>query len=155
MKNLEIAEALNDLAELSDYAGDNPFKARAYRVAALTLKQLETPIEPIAEQGLEALKSLPGVGTEIAEKIRQYLQTGTIKRLEELKAQIPMGILHLLRLPGLGPKTVKMLYEEFGIDSVEKLREVMASDESKARSGLGEQKLKRIQKVLDEVKEGR
>lgn len=152
MKNLEIAEALSDLADLSDYAGDNPFKARAYRMAALTLRHLETPIEQIAEQGLEALKSLPGIGTEIAEKIRQYLQTGTIKRLEELKAQTPVGILPLLRLPGLGPKTVKMLYEELGIDSVESLREVIESGKIMDLPGFGEQKRKRIRKILNEVR---
>lgn len=153
MKNLEIAEALNDLADLSDYTGDNPFKARAYRMAALTLKQLDTPIEQIVEQGIGALKSLPGVGTEIAEKMQQYLQTGTIKRLEELKAQVPTGILPLLRLPGLGPKTVRMLYSELGIDSPESLRDALESGKVLQLPGFGERKRKQILQSMREAGE--
>jgi DNA polymerase (family 10) len=153
MRNLEIAEALNDLADLSDYAGDNPFKARAYRMAALTLKQLDTPIEQVAEQGIDALKSLPGVGTEIAEKIQQYLQTGTIKRLEELKAEVPAGILPLLRLPGLGPKTAKVLYLELGIDSVESLQDALESGAVLKLPGFGERRQKQILQSMREVRE--
>lgn len=152
MRNLEIAEALNDLADLSDYAGDNPFKARAYRMAALTLKQLDTPIEQVAEQGIDALKSLPGVGTEIAEKIQQYLQTGTIKRLEALKAEVPAGILPLLRLPGLGPKTAKVLYSELGIDSVESLQDALESGAVLKLPGFGE---RRRQQILQSMREAR
>lgn len=153
MRNLEIAEALNDLADLSDYAGDNPFKARAYRMAALTLKQLDTPIEQVAEQGIDALKSLPGVGTEIAEKIQQYLQTGTIKRLEALKAEVPAGILPLLRLPGLGPKTAKVLYSELGIDSVESLQDALESGAVLKLPGFGERRRQQILQSMREVRE--
>jgi hypothetical protein len=101
MSNEAIAQQFLELADLTDFVGDSPFKARAYRQAAQVLESLQTPIETLAEGGVDALAALPGIGDAIAEKILAYLQKGTIPKREELLQKVPAGVLEVMAAPGI------------------------------------------------------
>ena len=151
MKNQAIAEIFEDIADMLEFLGDNPFRVRAYRQAARVLYDLEDPIEEIAKGGVEALEEIPGIGHDLALKILEYLKTGKVKKHEELKQKVPKGVLEVMRVPGVGPKTTKLLYEELGVDSLEKLRAALESGEVLKLPGWGEKKRERILKNLNLV----
>jgi DNA polymerase (family 10) len=115
MSNEAIAQQFLELADLTDFVGDSPFKSRAYRQAAQVLESLQSPIETLAENGADALAALPGIGEAIAEKILAYLQTGTIPKREELLQKVPAGVLEVMAVPGIGAKTARLLYEQLGV----------------------------------------
>ncbi len=150
-----MAQLLYELADLSDYVGDSPFKSRAYRQAARLLETMQTPIEILAEQGQEALEAVPGIGKAIAEKIRTYLETGAIPKHQQLLAQVPPGILEVMAVPGIGPKTARLLTEQLGVRDVESLRHALESPRVLQLPGFGEQKRQRLLHLLDLVKKSR
>jgi DNA polymerase (family X) len=127
MSNEAIAQQFLELADLTDFVGDSPFKARAYRQAAQVLESLQTPIETLAENGADALAALPGIGEAIAEKILAYLQTGAIPKREELLQTVPAGVLEVMAVPGIGAKTARLLYEQLGVHDLASLRDALVS----------------------------
>ncbi|RMH05948.1 MAG: DNA polymerase III, partial [Armatimonadetes bacterium] len=127
MSNEAIAQQFLELADLSDYVGDSPYKSRAYRQAARALETLQTPIETLAEGGAEALEQIPGIGAAIAEKILAYLQTGVIPKRAQLLQQVPPGILEVMAVPGIGAKTARMLHEQLGVSDLQSLRQALLS----------------------------
>ncbi len=151
MKNAEIARIFEEIADMSEFLGDNPFRVRAYRNAARALADLEDPIEEVAEGGVEALEQIPGIGHELAVKILDYLRTGRVKKHEELRAKVPPGVLEVMRVPGVGPKTAKLLYEALGVDSLAAFRKALESGEVLKLPGFGEKKRQRLLKNLDLV----
>ncbi|WP_457637156.1 DNA polymerase/3'-5' exonuclease PolX [Oceanithermus sp.] len=151
MKNAEIARIFSEIADMLDFLGDSPFRVRAYRAAARYLMDMEEPIERVAEGGEKALDELPYIGHDLALKILEYLETGRVKKHEELKKQVPAGVLEVMRVPGVGPKTAKRLYDELGVDSLEKLRRVLESGEVLKLSGFGEKKRRRLLHNLELV----
>ncbi|MFQ6106624.1 MAG: DNA polymerase/3'-5' exonuclease PolX [Thermoplasmata archaeon] len=118
MKNKELAALLLEIGNLEDMR-DQPFKANAYRRAARVVEGLEEDIAGVAERG--ELQDLPGIGEALAKKIEEYLKTGEIGHLKKLKAEFPPGLLELLTIPGIGPKTVKVLYQQLGVTNMEDL----------------------------------
>ena len=144
MKNAEIAQLFQEMAEMLAFLGENPFRVRAYTQAARTLADLETPIEAIAAQGEEALQALPSIGPDLAAKIQEYLRTGTLQAHSKLAQQVPAGVLEVLRVPGVGPKTARLLWERLGVDSLEKLQAVLASKQVLGLPGFGEKKRQRL-----------
>lgn len=144
MKNAEIAQLFQEMAEMLAFLGENPFRVRAYTQAARTLADLETPIETIAAQGEEALQALPSIGPDLAAKIQEYLRTGTLQAHSKLAQQVPAGVLEVLRVPGVGPKTARLLWERLGVDSLEKLQAVLASKQVLGLPGFGEKKRQRL-----------
>ena len=118
MKNRELAAILVQIGNLEDMK-DQPFKARAYQRAARVVEGLKEDVAEIAERG--ELQELPGIGKALAKKIEEYVRTGKITYLERLKAEFPPGLLELLDIPGVGPKTVKTLYQQLGVTSIEEL----------------------------------
>ena len=121
MKNTEIAGIFNNIADLLEIKGENPFRIRAYRKAAFIITALAKDISSLSE---EELLELPGVGHDLAAKIEEYLKTGRIAAYEKLKLEVPESLIDLLAVPGLGPKTVSLLYAKYNIrdvDSLEKL----------------------------------
>src|SRR5512147_271771 len=112
MANAKIAQAFNEIAELLELKGENPFRIRAYRRAALNVEGMSQDLAALSETELAAL---PGTGKDLAGKIRQHVATGRIDLHEELKREIPAGLLEILRVPGVGPKTAKMLFEARGV----------------------------------------
>lgn len=118
MKNRELARILGQIGDLEDMK-DEPFKANAYRRAARVVEGLREDVAGIAER--RELQDLQGIGKALAKKIEEYVKTGKIAYLEKLRAEFPQGLLELLHIPGVGPKTVKVLYQQLGVTSVEEL----------------------------------
>ncbi|MBI4536522.1 MAG: DNA polymerase/3'-5' exonuclease PolX [candidate division NC10 bacterium] len=119
MSNLEIAALFTEIADYLEVKGENPFRVRAYRRAAQTLETLAEQASVLAERG--SLQEVPGVGKDLAGKIVEFLRSGRIEHLDRLRREIPAGVIDMLGVHGVGPKTAKLLYERLGVDSVEKL----------------------------------
>src|SRR5512139_2463749 len=119
MNNREIVALFGEIADYLEVKGENPFRVRAYRRAAQAIEGLAEDVSVLAARG--GLLEVPGIGKDLAAKITEYLSTGAIPYLEGLRAEIPAGVIELMRIHGVGPKTAKLLYEQVGVDSVEKL----------------------------------
>lgn len=135
MKQAEIAEALDEIGRLMQFRGDNPFKARAYRNAAKSLRALAEPLETVIAEG--RLRKLPAIGDAIAVKIQQLAGGEPVPLLERLRQEIPLGVLDLLAVPGLGPKRVRTAYEALGIFSLDALEAAAARGQLATVEGFG------------------
>ena len=113
MRNQDVAGVLREISEILEIKGENPFRIRAYQRAAQNIENLAQDIGDIAAR--DELDRIPGIGKDMAVKITEVLETGTLKQLEELKREIPPSLVAFLSIPGLGPKTAKLLFEELGI----------------------------------------
>src|SRR5215471_7420931 len=111
MRNLEVAFIFNQIADLLEIQGANPFRIRAYRRAALNIEGLADNIETLSLQG--TLRNVPGIGEDLANKIDEYLRTGKIVFHEDLKKEVPPGLARLVEIPSVGPKTAKEIYDRF------------------------------------------
>ena len=128
--NADIAAAFDEIADLLELRNENPFRIRAYRNAARVVRDLR--LDLARELARDApLPKLPGIGADLAGKIAEIARTGTCRTLANLRRGFPAGITELLRLPGLGPKRVRVLYERLGIASMEAL--VRAAREGRVR----------------------
>ncbi len=119
MHNAEVAHILNAIADILEIKGDNPFRIRAYRRAAQNIDGLAEDVATLVER--ETLEEIPGIGKDLGAKVREIVGTGTLKEYETLKAEVPPGLVELLHIPGVGPKTARLFYEEKSIDSIQKL----------------------------------
>ena len=133
MKNQEIAKVFNDIADILEIKGDNPFRIRAYRRAA---QNIDGFAGDIAETLEEDLRKIPGIGHDLAEKINEYVKTGRLKFYEELKKEVPHGLVEMLSVPGIGPRTAKMLFEKLKISSVDELEQVAKKGGLKGLPGI-------------------
>ena len=125
MKNHEIARILRNIAILLDMH-DIPFKPRAYEKAALAVEALEEEVEKTyREGGIKALKQIPGVGESIAEKIEELIKTGKLEYYEQLHNKVPVDLESLTRIEGLGPKTIKTLWEKLKIRNIDGLEKAV------------------------------
>ncbi len=120
MKNREIADLFNEIADILELRGENVFRVNAYRRGAQNIEGLSRAIEDVAVEG--TLLELPGIGKDLAGKIAEYLESGEIDYLKELRTETPQVLLDMLRIPGIGPKTAVRLQAELGIDSLEELK---------------------------------
>jgi len=136
LKNLELSRIFEQIARILKIKGENPFKIRAYEKIALVLENLPIDIETIYRQG--GLNNIPGVGEGIAKKIEEFLTTGKLEYYEKLKETIPSGVIELLDISEVGPKTAKLLYEELGVDNIEKLEKAVRQHRIKDLPGMGE-----------------
>ena len=134
--NSELVAAFNRLANLLEIKGENPFRVRAYRNAARTIEGLGRSVEEMVKAG-EDLTKLPGIGKDLAQKIKEFIETGRIERLEELEREIPTPLLELLSVEGLGPKRIKVLHEELGIENLDQLIEAAKSGAIQKIPGFG------------------
>src|SRR5437762_8861224 len=126
MRNLEIASVFNQIADLLEIQGANPFRVRAYRRAALNIEGLADNIETLSQQG--GLHDIPGIGGDLASKIDEYLRTGTIEFHEQLKKEVPLGLAKIVEIPSVGPKTAKEIYDRFRIETIEDLETLCKTD---------------------------
>lgn len=133
--NDAAAEMLQEFAELLAISGGDEFKVRAYEKAARSVAGYPTEITDLDEKGLDAI---PSVGAHLARKIVEFLRTGSVEELEELRARIPAGLRSLLEVPGLGPKRAHQVYEELGITSVEELLDALHEHRLRQLHGWGE-----------------
>ncbi len=138
------------LADALEFLDENPFKIRAYRKVARFLENFPEDIEEYyKEHGYEGLKSLPGVGEKIAGKIEEYLERGTFKKYEEVTSKVPEGILKLLEIPGIGPKTIKHAYDELGVKNLDDLKRVIEDGSLAKLKGMGPKKVENIKKSIE------
>jgi DNA polymerase (family 10) len=119
MKNFEVARQFDLMADVLELKGENPFRVRAYRRAAQNLQSLTEDVESVAREG--RLEEIPGVGADLAGKIQEYLQSGRIKEVVAATKGIPSGVVELMNVPGIGPRTAKLLYEREGITGIDEL----------------------------------
>ena len=147
MKNRELAQIFEKWADILEFMGDNPYHVRAYRNAARLIKDLSEDIELLAKEG--KLSQLPGIGQRLQAKILEFLKTGKIKEFEELRRQVPDTIFTLLDVPGIGPKTVKLLYDELGIRSLEDLKRAVERGDLLKLPGFGPKKVEKIRKGIE------
>src|SRR5256885_635377 len=112
MQNPDIARLFDEVADLLEIQDANPFRVRAYRNAARTIRDFPEPIAERARSGVKDLTDIPGIGDDLAEKIAAIVTTGELPLRKQLAAKLPAGLLDLLRIPGLGPKRVKLLYKK-------------------------------------------
>jgi DNA polymerase (family 10) len=135
LTNQQIAAVIADIAAMLDIEGENPFKVRAYERAAQVIASLSEEVSSLRARG--ALKGIPGIGAGIASKIEELLDKGTCDLCEELKQKIPPGVLEMLRIREVGPKTVAVLYHRLGIDSIDALEKAAREGRLRTVKGFG------------------
>ena len=126
VKNGDVADLFDLLASLSELDGAIVHKVIAYRRAADQFRTTAESVERMAEEG--RLTDLPGIGATIAAKVDEYRETGTLQALEKLREKYPDGLVEMMGVPGVGPKTAKRLYAELGIDSPDALKAACEAD---------------------------
>ena len=146
MDNGDVAQLLNEIADLLDLQGV-AFKPVAYRRAARNIEDMDEPVADIIARG--ALQDIPGVGEAIAKKVEEFVQTGKLPYLEKLRSEVPPGLLELLRVPDVGPKTAIVLHRDLGISSLEELKEAAENHKLRGHKGFGE---KTEEKILQGIK---
>ncbi len=145
--NEDIARIFDELADLLEIDEANPFRVRAYRNAARTVRALGRDLGEMVAGG-EDLTRLPAIGKDLAAKIEEILQTGTCKALEKLHRRLPPSLESLLALPGLGPKRVKTLYRELGIRDPEALEKAAREGRLESLPGFGPKTRQRILEAI-------
>jgi DNA polymerase (family 10) len=145
--NSAIAAVFTEIADLLEISNGNPFRIRAYRNAARTVEMLAPSVETLVEEGRD-LAELPGIGHDLAGRIAEIVHGGTCELREQLRRELPPDIDKLLRVPGLGPKRVKLLFDERGIHTPQQLLEAAQAGELHTIHGLGE---KAEQRILEAV----
>jgi DNA polymerase (family 10) len=136
-----------EIADLLEIKGANPFKIRAYRNAADTVAHLGTPLVSLTA---DERRGIPGIGKDLAAKITELLETGTAAYHQELLQEFPPTILDLLRLQGVGPKTVALLYSGLGIRTLDDLQAAAKDGRIRELKGMGAKKESQILKALEE-----
>jgi len=152
MKNQEIARIFNEIADLLEIKGDNPFRIRAYRRAALNIESLS---RDVAETPKDDLMEVPGIGQDLADKIEEYVKLGSIRSYEELKKEVPGGLGMLLSVPGLGPKTAKLFYETLHIKDIGELERFAREHKLSKLPGVKEKTEEHILKGIEMLKRGK
>ena len=147
MDNLAIARVLAEIGDLLEIKAENPFKIRAYRNAADAVAQSPDRVEAL---DAAALRHLPGIGKEIAAKIRELVETGRMQHHQDLLAEFPLTLLDLLHLQGVGPKTAALLYQTLHISTLDELEEAARSGRLRTLRGMGAKKEELILKSLAE-----
>ncbi len=151
MKNKELAEIFEKWADILEFKGDNPYHIRAYRNAARLISDLSEDVSVLAKEG--KLEELPGIGERLRAKILEFLKTGRIKEFDELRSEVPETVFKLLDIPGIGPKTAKLLYSKLGIKSIQNLESAIKAGKLLKLRGFGEKKVEKIEngiKLLEE-----
>jgi DNA polymerase (family 10) len=133
--NMAIAAAFDELGDLYELDGAVVHRVLAYRNAARAIRDAPVSVAQLTREG--KITTLPGVGKTIEEKTKALLDTGTIPAMEKLRAKFPAGLLELTRLPGLGPKRARMLFDNLGIDSLASLRAAAEAQQLRSIRGLG------------------
>lgn len=149
MRNLEVARALEEVADLMDIKGVG-FKPRAYRRAAQAVESLPEDVEDFYQRG--ELTEIRGVGDSIAKDITQFLETGRMDVLDDLRREIPEGVVDMTEVEGIGPKTASKLYNELGLESLEELEEAAREGRIRRLKGMGEKTERRILEGIEFAK---
>ncbi|MEM8946225.1 MAG: DNA polymerase/3'-5' exonuclease PolX [Planctomycetota bacterium] len=137
MNNREIAAVFEQLADLLEFQGANPFRIRSYRSGARKIADLSEPLGSIVADPDRQLTDLDGIGKTLAEKTEELLTTGKLKALEDLLSELPASLMALLRVPGLGPKKAAVLHKQLGVASLDELRVACTEQRVRDLKGFG------------------
>jgi DNA polymerase (family 10) len=137
VENAAIARVFETVADLLEIEGANLFRVRAYRTAARTIAALDRPIAPIALADPPALREVAGIGADLADKIATLARTGHLPLVDELRARTPDGLIALVRVPGIGPKKARLIYDALGVGSLAELEEAARAGRLAQVRGLG------------------
>jgi DNA polymerase (family 10) len=151
MKNQEIAKVFNDIADLLEIKGENPFRVRAYRRAAQNIEGLS---KDVSETTKDELMRIPGIGQDLAGKIEEYVKTGKLQFYEDLKKEVPEGLSTLLSVPSLGPKTAKLFFEKLKVKDLETLEKMAKKHKLIGLPGIKEKTEENILKGIEMLKRG-
>jgi len=151
LDNPQIARVFEEVADVLEIQGANPFRIRAYRNAVRTVEGQATPLRRMVEEG-RPLTELPGIGKEMAAHIQEMVETGTLGFRDELLAAVPRSLIELMRLPGLGPRKARKLWDDLQIGSVDALEEAAKAGRIAAVPGFG---AKTQEKILAGIAEHR
>lgn len=151
MKNQDIVKIFNDIADLLEIKGENPFRIRAYRRAALNIESLTKDVAGIPK---DELMKVPGIGQDLAGKIEEYVKTGKVRAYEDLKKEVPEGLGVLLSVPSLGPKTAKLLSDELKVKNLEDLERLAREHKLSGLPGIKEKTEENILKGIEMLKRG-
>jgi DNA polymerase (family 10) len=163
MQNPDIARLFDEVADLLEIQDANPFRVRAYRNAARTIRDFPEPIADLVRAGTKDLTDIAGIGDDLADKITDIVTTGELPLRKQLASKLPAGLLDLLRIPGLGPKRVKLLYKKLKVKSaadlataldkgrVRKLKGFGPKMEEKMRAGIGQAQVGERRMLLNEA----
>ena len=149
MKNTDIVSLFNALADLLEIKGENPFRIRAYRRAALAIDALGKDVTALSEK---ELLEIPGIGRDLAGKISEYLRSGKMEAYERLKQELPEGLITLLSVPGLGPKTVNLLYREYHVTDIDQLEDLARTHRLSTLRGIKEKTEAGILKGIEMIR---
>jgi DNA polymerase (family 10) len=149
MSNHEIAAVFEQIADLLEFQGANPFRVRAYRNAARTIHDLPESAAEIVADPERSLTQIEGIGKDLAEKVTTLVETGSLPMLDELRAEVPESVLAILRVPGLGPKRAAQLYHELKIATLDELRAACQSHRVQLLKGFGAKMEEAILQGLD------
>src|SRR5260221_4140085 len=143
MDNHTIARCLQDIADILEIKGENAFRIRSYRSAAESVETCGEDLSARVRRG-EDVKNLPGVGASMEQKIREIVETGSCAYHRELLAEVPGGLLELLKLPGLGHSGVALVWTRLGVTSLADLEKAIADGRFRTLPGMKEKKEARL-----------
>ncbi|HEY4328833.1 MAG TPA: helix-hairpin-helix domain-containing protein, partial [Phycisphaerae bacterium] len=124
MKNQDLAKQFERAADMLALLDENTFRVIALRKVARALDEMAESVESVAEKG--ELEKVPGIGKSSAERIKEYLKSGKITEFEDIAAQIPHGVLEVMRINTIGPKTAALMWKEGGVTSIDELKKEIA-----------------------------
>jgi len=153
MKNKELADLFERMADILEFKGENPFKISAYRKASRIIGDLTHDIEDIAESG--KLKDVPGIGEGMAQKIIEYLKTGKVSKFEEIRKEVSDELIAIMDIPGMGPKTLAMLHKEKGISNLSQMEKAVEDGSLLGLPGIGEKKVENIKRGIELLKQSK
>ncbi|MFQ5756310.1 MAG: DNA polymerase/3'-5' exonuclease PolX [Acidiferrobacterales bacterium] len=146
--NADIATIFDEIADLLEIEGANPFRVRAYRNAARTIQALGPSLKALLDKG-EDLTRIPGIGKDLAAKIKEIIDTGECSALKELHQRVPAALAALLKIPGLGPKRVRALHEALGVNTAAQLQRAVRDGKIRGLAGFGEKTEHHILEALE------
>jgi DNA polymerase (family 10) len=150
IRNVEIADLFDEVADVLDVRGDNPFRIRAYRNAARNLRSYGTEAAELVARG-EDLRKIPSIGADLALRITELVETGKSAALERIRKGVPAIALELLKIPGIGPKRARLLFEELDIHSLKQLHRAALDRRLRDLKGLGAKVEDAVLQALDKA----
>jgi DNA polymerase (family X) len=153
MENLEVAQVFEEVADLLEIQGANPFRVRAYRNAARTIRDLSEALGDVCANPERKLEEFAGIGQDLAEKIKTILGSGDLPLRQELRGQVPAGVRDLLNVPGLGPKRALILHQKLGIGSIDQLRQATQEHRVQGLAGFGVKTEQKILAALEDLEQ--
>jgi len=147
MRNFQISFIFYDIADMLEIKGENFFKVRAYRRAAHAVESLAEEIEEVASQS--RLREIDGIGEALSSKIEEIISTGTCDYYENLKKEVPRGLVHMLKIPGMGAKKIKVIHDSLGLTTISELEEAARARRLRNLPGIGVKTEKAIQKGIE------